>query len=1470
MIQTPSDALAANLNPTSARLAINCTDPVPPGQAPLPRCISGIGFSYNAGQYDTNTRKLYRSARRTSHFTTFFGQYISFDIIQTTSNMTANPIAVPQDDATYNWGFVATAPLFNFNRTAFNDNTPAGHAGLNQVTSYLDLEQLYSNDPTVQMQLRDTASSRGYLKTGTPGYAPFDPNNPTKYLVGAANPKSRNLFVMAMHTVWLRNHNRLCDQLWDTHGTSWTDEQYYQEARRLNKAYYQKMVTEEYLGVVLGRPLPLYSGYNANQANGIDTVFASITMRYGHTELSDAYHMEDINGEDLASLPSNQINDETLLEKFSLEVVLRSLALLRQEEVDGLISDNVRNFCPTQTLCFDNASTDINRARDRGIPVYNTVRQAYGFAPANTFADITSNPDMQARLQKLYGTVDQVEAYIGMFYEDHLPGSNFGPTLNASMITQFSIFRDTDKTWYENTLSDDEKLAVRNTTFRDIVLANLILPDGTNFPQNVWTVQPDTGSSSSDLDTAFPGKVTPWTPYILRWRISGTVIQFAVDLATSSGSGWFGVGFGPTDDGMTGADMIIGIVSNGNVNIMNYYATGYQPPIVDPVQEVQLDSQSVSNGLARVQFSRSLTSSNSDKRKPIKNQDLKVIMAYNPVSSILTYHGNNRQKLRINFYTNTIASDANPESIMRTRIAHGISMFLAWGVIYPASAFIVRYYKHTYGFLKIHVNMQLLASSLVATMGAAVIATVSKTLCVHAKVGLVVYGSTYIQLGLGICSFWLLKKIESVNEGIPRILKRAHRYFGGTLIIAALFNIYLGIQQFGLQYGYNDLPLRIAFISYVSVVVLVFIFAELWRAFDGVFVARSCRKEDIVEAKTMLYSYLTVEAHSELPDFTWDEINERVQRGAFLVVCDGLVADIRKWINIHPGGAKILERVIGTDITNDFYDTHKIDLIKEKEKEEALENKDMIFAQPASLISPVLGEYAHLWDKRKQTQYRKTILTTIDDANIKIFHKSRVPIARHKHTAFATMQFATMVIGKVSETNYTVDKSLDALDPDLKSYFRPEAAPFLEFDIAKDTSNRVFRRYQLTDKEMINANPKLPVYRLTFTKVHQPKKAGGDRFLPGDYVELQGRVKGQVIVRSYTPIEGRMSNTFSIIVKIYPDGLMSQLLHNQLVGYEVKIRGPFDLSDRIGVSHLSQNELSTVMGRRFSSSRSVISNTSSDYNGHILLNPDASDGCWDELFMIAGGTGVTPMLQLIKYYLKTLASNRDRRLSMHLLYANDKVEDIIDGLKLEGFAALSKGMLTVTYILTKPPNNWNGLTGHINTEILNNWISHHARRDTIFNQPSMPQPLTSSVGQDSYYSDRTPDANYAHMDVDEVNNEVIQATVEDNDEVNQEVVNASTHSLSTTDHEIIGTPIHPSHVLNSKDPLNRHASLLSSSYAPTGSPLLSPMLSPTPSQSYYQMPRMKIVACGPSPMLLTVQNSLKDMGYSDDDIIMMF
>lgn len=88
----------------------------------------------------------------------------------------------------------------------------------------------------------------------------------------------------------------------------------------------------------------------------------------------------------------------------------------------------------------------------------------------------------------------------------------------------------------------------------------------------------------------------------------------------------------------------------------------------------------------------------------------------------------------------------------------------------------------------------------------------------------------------------------------------------------------------------------------------------------------------------------------------------------------------------------------------------------------------------------------------------------------------------------------------------------------------------------------------------------------------------------------------------------------------------------QLVGFEIKVRGPFDISNQISPilspsspnssnlspSNLNPSHLSRYLSRYYEPSPR-----------HILLNSLSNDKCWDVLFMIAGGTGITPMLQLV-------------------------------------------------------------------------------------------------------------------------------------------------------------------------------------------------------------------------------------------------
>ena len=39
--------------------------------------------------------------------------------------------------------------------------------------------------------------------------------------------------------------------------------------------------------------------------------------------------------------------------------------------------------------------------------------------------------------------------------------------------------------------------------------------------------------------------------------------------------------------------------------------------------------------------------------------------------------------------------------------------------------------------------------------------------------------------------------------------------------------------------------------------------------------------------------------------------------------------------------------------------------------------------------------------------------------------------------------------------------------------------------------------------------------------------------------------------------------------------------------------------------------------------------SASEVTNNALLNRDSKDGCWDIVFMICGGTGIAPMIQLV-------------------------------------------------------------------------------------------------------------------------------------------------------------------------------------------------------------------------------------------------
>src|SRR6185295_549731 len=132
--------------------------------------------------------------------------------------------------------------------------------------------------------------------------------------------------------------------------------------------------------------------------------------------------------------------------------VLKYLASDPSSEVDTKVVNSVRNFLfgPPGAGGLDLASLNIQRGRDHGLADYNSTRAAYGLKKVTSFDQITSDPVLAGKLKDLYGSVDNVDLWVGGLAEDHVRGGSLGPTFRRILIDQFTRTRDGDRFWFEN------------------------------------------------------------------------------------------------------------------------------------------------------------------------------------------------------------------------------------------------------------------------------------------------------------------------------------------------------------------------------------------------------------------------------------------------------------------------------------------------------------------------------------------------------------------------------------------------------------------------------------------------------------------------------------------------------------------------------------------------------------------------------------------------------------------------------------------------------------------------------------------------------------------------------------------------------------------------------------------------------------------------------------------------------------
>ena len=464
----------------------------PAGQdRPNPRFISNSLFMQNT---------LANDARELSAYCWAWGQFIDHNITLVKDHPSEGlSISVPSGDVFFDPTGTGTVTM-PMKRSDYDPLTGTSASNprqfINHISAYIDASAVYGSSEERAAWLR--TFSEGKLKvssgnllpwntiTGEYG-APVDPAAPEmamplpfvqKWFVAGDVRANENPFLTGMHTLFVREHNRLCNELKISY-PNWTDEQLYQHARKLVGGQLQAIVYEEWLPE-MGMNVPSYNGYDLFQNPGIMNVFSAAAYRYGHTTINSILVRMDNDGN---YLPEGDIllrdaffNPNATTAVGGIEPYLIGMATVVQQDFDCKLVDDLRNFLfgAPGAGGIDLAAVNIARGRERGLPDYNTVRNDFGLEPVPSFYEMSSDPLMNQTLEFVYGDINKIDPWVGMLAENHMPDALFGKTAMTIIEQQFMALRDGDRFYYENDpyISPEEKQWIKATRLADVIRRN--------------------------------------------------------------------------------------------------------------------------------------------------------------------------------------------------------------------------------------------------------------------------------------------------------------------------------------------------------------------------------------------------------------------------------------------------------------------------------------------------------------------------------------------------------------------------------------------------------------------------------------------------------------------------------------------------------------------------------------------------------------------------------------------------------------------------------------------------------------------------------------------------------------------------------------------------------------------------------------------------------------------------------------
>jgi hypothetical protein len=260
-----------------------------------------------------------------------------------------------------------------------------------------------------------------------------------------------------------------------------TDDELYQAARTRVEAEVQSITYNEFLPLLVGpNALTDYRGFDSSVDPGIAIEFSTAVFRLGHSLLSPEIQRLMENGQTIEAgnitlAEAFRASPAIIAENGGVDPILRGLAAGSSQQLDSQLVDDVRNLqfdIPVNGIT-DLAAINIQRGRDLGLPTYNELREALGLGRAESFADISSDPEVAARLEEAYGDVELIDLWVGGLSEDAVDGGMVGETFSTVLIDQFERLRDGDPLFSLNSgLPQKELDALWSTTLSDIIERN--------------------------------------------------------------------------------------------------------------------------------------------------------------------------------------------------------------------------------------------------------------------------------------------------------------------------------------------------------------------------------------------------------------------------------------------------------------------------------------------------------------------------------------------------------------------------------------------------------------------------------------------------------------------------------------------------------------------------------------------------------------------------------------------------------------------------------------------------------------------------------------------------------------------------------------------------------------------------------------------------------------------------------------